>query len=203
MHAISRLALSGALSAGVVGVCSRLPHLNDATAALLMVLCVLGVSIKWGWAEALAAAIVGGSCFDYYFLGPPGFAITAPEYGVNLAAFLITATITGQLVAQLRRRRIEADQRANEMEKLYRLSSAMLNGGGPQFSLSDLATQLVEIFELDGTALYDQRTRRIVRSGPSSGIFTDQALRNTEARWRQFEAAGRTCFLTEIWHGAE
>ena len=202
-RALSRLALAGALSAGVVGVCSRLPHLNDATAALLMVLCVLGISIKWGWAEALAAAIFGGGFFDYYFLGPPGFAITAPEYGVSLAAFLITATVTGQLVAQLRRRRIEAEQRTNEMEKLYRLSTAMLNGGGAQFSLSDLATQLAEIFEVDGTALYDQRTRRIVRSGPSSGIFTDQALRNTEARGRQFEAAGRTCFLAEIWHGGE
>ncbi len=75
-RAISRLALAGTLSAVLVAVCSRLPHLNDATAALLMVLCVLGISIKWGWAEALAAAIVGGSCFDYYFLGPPGFAIT-------------------------------------------------------------------------------------------------------------------------------
>src|SRR5664279_4192651 len=167
-----------------------------------MVLCVLGISIQWGWAEALTAAIVGGSCFDYYFLGPPGFAITAPEYGVNLAAFLITAIITGQLVAQLRRRRIEAEERTNEMERLYRLSTAMLSGG-PEFSLSDLAGHLVEIFEVDGVALYDQQTARIVRSGPCSSIFSDQALRNTETSGRQFEAASRTCFLTEIRHGGE
>ena len=200
--AISRLALSGALSAVLVAVCSRLPHLNDATAALLMVLCVLGFSIKWGWAEALAAAIVGGSCFDYYFLGPPGFAITAPEYGVNLAAFLITAIITGQLVARLRRRRIEAEERANETEKLYKLSTAMLSGG-LEFSLSDLAGHLVEIFEVDAVALYDQQTARIVRSGACSSMFSDQALRNTETSGRQFEAAGRTCFVTEIRQGGE
>lgn len=201
-RAIYRLALSGALSAALVAVCSRIPHLNDTTAALLIVLYILGISIKWGWAEALTAAVAGGTSYDYFFVGPPGFSIMAAEDGVALAAFLTAAIVTGRLATQLKQRRIEAEQRANEMEKLSRLSTAMLSGG-PEFSLSDLATQLVEIFELDGGALYDQHTGRIVRSGPCSNMFTDQILRNTATSGRQFEAASRTCFLTEIRRGGE
>ena len=47
------------------------------------------------------------------------------------------------------------------------------------------------------------RAGRIVRSGPCSSIFSDHALRDTETSGRQFEAASRTCFLTEIRHGGE
>jgi len=85
----------------------RLPHVNDTTVALLMVLCISGISMTWGWPVALTAAIVGGIVYDYYFLGPLGFSITAPEYGVALAAFLITAIVTGQLVAHSKRRQLE------------------------------------------------------------------------------------------------
>ena len=66
---LPRLAISAVLSVALVVVRSRLPHINDATAALLMVLCILGISIQWGWAEGLTAAIAGGGAFDYYFLG--------------------------------------------------------------------------------------------------------------------------------------
>ena len=127
--AIPRLVLSVAFSAVLPAVCSRLPHINDTTAALLLVLCILGISARWGWPEALTAAIVGGISYDYYFLGPPGFSITAPEFGVALVALVITAIVTGRLTAQLVRRRIEAVERQNEIEKLHRLAKAMTGSG--------------------------------------------------------------------------
>jgi len=201
-RAISRLALSAGLVGTLLWVCSRLPDFDHATVALLLVVAIVGLATMWGWAEALTGAIIGGIGFDFYFLPPDGFGIAAPAHWVALTAFLLTAAATGHLTVSLKRRRIEAEERMNEMQKLYRLSTAMLSGG-PEFSLSDLAGHLVEIFEVDGVALYDQQTARIVRSGPCSSIFSDQALRNAETRGRQFEAASRTCFLTEIRHGED
>ena len=200
--AISRWALSAGLVGTLLWVCSRLPVFDHATVALLLVVAIVGLAMMWGWAEALTGAIIGGIGFDYYFLPPDGFGIAAPAHWIALTAFLFTAAATGHLTVRLKRRRIEAEERTNEIEKLYRLSTAMLSGG-PEFSLSELAGHLVEIFEFDGVALYDQQTGRIVRSGPCSSIFSDQALRNTETSGRQFEAASRTCFLTEIRHGGE
>ena len=202
-RAISRLALSAGSVGTLLWVCSRLPDFDHATVALLLVVAIVGLAMMWGWAEALTGAIIGGIGFDYYFLPPDGFGIAAPAHWIALTAFLFTAAATGHLTVRSKRRRIEAEERMNETEKLYRLSTAMLSGGGPEFSLSDLAGHLVEIFEFDGVALYDQQTGRIVRSGPCSSIFSDQALRNTETSGRQFEAASRTCFLTEIRHGGE
>jgi hypothetical protein len=201
-RAISRLALSAGLVGTLLWVCSRLPDFDHATVALLLVVAIVGLATMWGWAEALTDAIIGGIGFDYYFLPPDGFGIASPAHWVALTAFLFTAAATGHLTVRLKRRRIEAEERMNEMQKLYRLSTAMLSGG-PEFSLSDLASHLVEIFEVEGVALYDQQTARIIRSGPCSSIFSDQALRNTTTTGRKFEAASRTCFLTEIRHGED
>src|SRR5665213_2696497 len=117
----ARATISGGFIAMFVAVCVRLPHVNDATVALLMVLWIVGVAVKWGWVEALTTAIVGGICFDYFFLGSPGFAITAPEYGVALAAFVVTASTTVRLAVRLKRHEIAAMERQAETEKLYRL----------------------------------------------------------------------------------
>jgi two-component system sensor histidine kinase KdpD len=202
-RAIPRLALSGALSALLLAVCISLPHINDTTAALLLVLCILGISMKWGWAEAFTAAIVGGSGYDYYFLGSTGFSITAPEYGVALAAFLITAIVTGHLAARLERRRVDAERQKDEAEKLYRLANALLGSSAAEFSRARLADRLVEIFGADGVALYDKATGRIVRSGQGSGAFSDRALHEAATGGRLIEDAGLALSVAPIRHGSE
>ena len=193
-RAIPRLVLSVAFSGALPVVCSRLPRINDTTAALLLVLCILGISARWGWPEALTAAIVGGISYDYYFLGPPGFSITAPEFGVAFVALVITAIVTGRLTAQLVQRRIEAVERQNEVDKLHRLASAITSSG----SLARLPDQLAEIFGADGVALYDKRSGHVIRSGPGSAAISDQKLREAEAHGPQLMDSGSAFSLTPI-----
>lgn len=197
----------GAISAGfiaafVVG-CVRLPHINDATVALLMVLWIVGVAIKWGWAEALTTAIVGGICFDYFFLGPPGFAITAAEYGVALAAFVVTAFTTARLTARLKRHEIEAVGRQAETEKLYTLVNAMLNSSSAEATLAQLADKVTEIFGTDGVAIYDKQAGRIVRSGPRSSAVSDHALREITASGYSPDETASGFSLAPIQYGSE
>src|SRR5579871_2259286 len=198
-RAILRLVLSVAFSGALPVVCSRLPRINDTTAALLLVLCILGISARWGWPEALTAAIVGGISYDYYFLGPPGFSITAPEFGVALVALVITAIVTGRLTAQLVHRRIEAVERQNEIEKLHRLAEAMTGSG----SLERLLDQLAEIFGAEGVALYDKQSGHVIRSGPGSAAISDQRLRETEPCGPQRMDAGSVFSFTPIRDGDE
>lgn len=117
-----------------------------------MVVAIVGLATMWGRAEALTYAIIGGLGFDYYFLPPTGFSITTFEDLVDLFAFVLTAIVTIQLAVRLKRRRIEAEERKSEMERLCRLANVMLSGAGPQFSLAQFADQLVEIFEAAGVA---------------------------------------------------
>lgn len=168
-----------------------------ATVALLMVVAIVGFATMWGRPEALTGAIIGGLGFDYYFLPPNGFGKATPAHWVALAAFLFTAIVTGQLAARLKQRGIDAEERKTEIEKLYRLANAMLSGGGPEFSLAQLADQLIEIFEAAGVALYDVHTGRIVHSGPGSAVISDQALRETASRGPRLANADSAFFHSD------
>jgi two-component system, OmpR family, sensor histidine kinase KdpD len=198
-----RLAISVGLIVGFLSVCSRLRHVDHATVALLMVLAIVGLAKMWGWAEALAAAIVGGIGFEYFFLPPRGFGVQAPEHWIALAAFLVTAIVTGQLAAQSRRRRIEAVERKDEIEKLYQLVNALLESGSIECTAAQLADKLVEIFGADGVALYDKHTGQIVRSGPLAEAISDPMLRETAAGVRSLEDVNSALSLAPIRHGGD
>jgi two-component system, OmpR family, sensor histidine kinase KdpD len=173
--AAARLASSTGLTGMLLWACSRLPHVDEATVALAMVLAIVGIAAMWGRAAALAGAMVGGLGFDYYFLPPAGFGIAAPEHWVAMAVFLITAIIVGELTARLTRRRIEAEARTIDVENLHRLSNAALKSG-PEFSLAHLVDELVDMFRAAEVALYDEHTGQIVRSGPRAGAIADEEL---------------------------
>ena len=184
-----RLAVSVGLIVSMLAVCLRLRHVDHATVALLMVLAIVGLAKTWGWAEALTATIVGGIGFEYYVLSPRGLGVGNPEHWIALAAFLVTAVATGQLAAQLRRRRIEAVERQVDMEKLYRLVNALMESGSAESTTLQLADKLVEILDAEGVAVYDKHSGSIVRSGPRAVAISDQALRDMAIAGRRTEGA--------------
>ena len=193
-----RIAISAAVIGLLLALCLRVPGLHRATVALMLVLGIVGLARTWGSLEALTAALIGGIGFDYYFLPPRGFRFNALEDFLDLAAFVVTAVVTGQLVAQLKRRRVEAEARKTEVEKLSQLSA------GPECSLPQLAAQLTESFGLEGVALYDKFAGRIVRSGLDAAAISDQALRNAvAASGISLEKAGPPLSLTAIRQGGE
>jgi len=172
---IVRLAICAGLIGALLALCLRVPGLHRATVALMMVLVIVGLARIWGSLEALVAALIGGIAFDYYFLPPRGFSIRTVEDLLDVTAFVVTAVVTGQLVGRLKRRRMEAEARKIEIEKLSKL------GAGSELSLAQLAGQMKEIFGLRGVALYDKFTDQIVRCGPEAAAIADQALRNAVA----------------------
>ena len=73
-------------------------HVNNTTVALTLLLVILGISTKWGLAEASVASVVASLGFNYFFLEPVGtFTIQDPQNLVALLVFLITAITTSQL----------------------------------------------------------------------------------------------------------
>jgi two-component system, OmpR family, sensor histidine kinase KdpD len=174
---ILRTLLAALGAAAVLAFCDSFHHLNSATPALLTILLILAVSIQWGWAEALGAAVLGTLGLDYYFLPPRGFGIEQPQHIVAMITFLVTAIATGQLSALAQRHRAEANQRRLEIEKLFRLGNAILDSENIESMLGKLAGHLTEIFGLEGAVVYDQLANRIYRSGPKASLIGDQQLR--------------------------
>ncbi len=99
---VRRAVVSAAFSVCLLAGALRVPYVDHATIGLLLLGAVVGLGVYWGTLEALAAAIVGGAGFDYFFLPPLGFGIEKPEHWVTLAIFLFVAVSTGHLASRLK-----------------------------------------------------------------------------------------------------
>src|SRR6267142_4754560 len=94
--------------------------INASTVALALLVVVLFVATAFGSGPAVVASLVGGVCFNYFFLPPVGtLNIADPHNWVALLAFLITAITAGQLSARAKRRAEEAYAAQQEVERLY------------------------------------------------------------------------------------
>jgi PAS domain S-box-containing protein len=97
---VLHLVLTVCLIMTLLGSCLRLPHVDHATVALLLIAATVGLATVWGRVEALTGAVIGGVGFDYYFLPPRGLGVEKPEHLVALAAFLFVALAIGQLAGR-------------------------------------------------------------------------------------------------------
>lgn len=127
MPASLRFAVCAATLVGVSVLLSRLIHVNTTTAALILLLIVLGVATRWNIGEAIFTSIAAVFCLNYFFLPPVGtLSIEDPENWVALIVFLVAAIVTSQLSSRARQRAEEALAGRDEIQKLYDLSHTLL-----------------------------------------------------------------------------
>src|ERR1044071_2588072 len=100
---------------------------NSTTIALTFLLATLGIATRWGLLEAIVTSVAGVMCFNFFFLPPLfTFYLADTQNWVALFAFLITAVVASQLSASAKRRAMEATRQREEVERLYKLSRALL-----------------------------------------------------------------------------
>ncbi len=94
--------------------------ISPTTVALALLLTVLFIATLFGSRQALAASILAGLCFNFFFLPPfYTFHIAETENWIAFAVFLITAFVAGQLSTYARRQANESERRRLRIEKLY------------------------------------------------------------------------------------
>ena len=95
-------------------------QINPITVALGLLLIVLFVATAWGPKPAILSSLLGGACFNFFFLPPlHTFVVADPQNWIALISFLITAITVGQLSAHAKRRTAEANVARQEIERLY------------------------------------------------------------------------------------
>ena len=95
-------------------------HINSTTVALVLLVVVLLVATRWGSVPAMFTSLMAMLCFNFFFLPPFGtFSIAATDNWVALTAFMLTAIIVGQLSAGAKHRAEEAENRRQQIERLY------------------------------------------------------------------------------------
>jgi two-component system, OmpR family, sensor histidine kinase KdpD len=162
---------------GLIFAFFKVVHVNATTVALSMLLLVLGTATKWGLREAVFTSLLCMVGFNYFFLPPVGtLTIADPQNWIALAAFIISAIVASQLSAKAKTRAEEASARSMEIERLYRLSRALLMDEETDHDLVAL-TPIRDIFGLTHIAFYDSETASVLSSDP--GPLSMEQLANS------------------------
>jgi two-component system sensor histidine kinase KdpD len=103
-----------------------LMYLDLANIAMLFLLVVLLVAVRFGRGPSVTATCVGVACFDFFFVPPRfTFGITDFQYLVTFGVMLAVGLITGHLTAGLRFQARVASQREGRARALYEFARAL------------------------------------------------------------------------------
>jgi two-component system sensor histidine kinase KdpD len=118
------------------------------------------VLVVWSAAQAeiwlsLYVAVLCALSFDYFFLPPiRTFRLAGGQEWVAMFSFLACCLVVGRVAELARRQTRQAEQRREDVERLYELSQEMMLHEDAAGLIRDLPRLINRIFALDGVILY-------------------------------------------------
>jgi two-component system, OmpR family, sensor histidine kinase KdpD len=126
-----RVVASGALiAAATLAIAALKPLAPVISLGALYIVVVLAAAVLWGLAYAVGVSIVSLLVFNWFFLPPVHtLALDEPSNWTALLVYLVTAVVTSELAARMRRRAAEAERREQDAALLADLAARLLEGG--------------------------------------------------------------------------
>jgi len=119
--------------------------LDKGQASLLYLPVVIACALRFGFAPALAGALLSFLCWDFFFLPPfYTFVVTDPRDWLSLVIFLTAAMTTARLASEARRQTEAAQTRERETRTLYEASEAISTEVEAARLLPALAERIVQ-----------------------------------------------------------
>lgn len=109
--------------AGSVALSPLHADLDLSNLALLYVLGVVAIAVRFGRGPAVSAALLGSLCFAYFFV-PPHFslAITEAQYLLSAVIMLAVAVMVGHMTSRLKQHADDVERKSAESADLYVLA---------------------------------------------------------------------------------
>ena len=151
---VARVLAASAAAAATTLVLTRL-HANSAEAGMVFLALVVWSATQAGPWLSLYVTAVCALAFDFFFLPPfRSLRIIGAQGCVALASFLVCSVIVSRLAARARRQTLEAEQRQQDVERLYELSQEMMLHEDAASLIHDLPRLIQRIFVMDTVILY-------------------------------------------------
>ena len=155
IRAIRVVALAALIAAATLVIAALEPFVPVISLGALYIVVVLAAAVLWGLAYAVGVSFVSLLVFNWFFLPPVHtFALEDASNWIALLVYLVTAVVTSELAARMRRRAAEAERRERDAALLADLAARLLERG-------DL-TELVERVE-------ERSVRPILRRAARAG----------------------------------
>jgi len=147
---LGSLGIIGAVTAAL----KTLPDVSPTTAALALLLAVLGAATLARLRTAIAVSLLAMLTLNFFFLPPVGtLTIADPQNWIALFAFLVVAVIASNLSAAAQDRARDAIARRNEVTRLFDLTRDVLLTTETAGAIEVLARHVARRFELSGVAV--------------------------------------------------
>jgi two-component system, OmpR family, sensor histidine kinase KdpD len=170
--------LLGTFAAVLATVILVIPGANATTAGmvfLLLVVCAATVAGRW---VSLYIAALCAISFDYFFLPPVHtLAIVGAQQWLALLTFAASCVVVSRLAERARGQARQAEQRREDVERLYALSQEMMLHDDAAGLMRDLPHLVERIFALDGVMLYVSDHDEFYSSGAEMPASAKASLR--------------------------
>jgi two-component system sensor histidine kinase KdpD len=130
-------------------------HLNDTAAGVIFLTTVVWCAARAGLALSFYVAGLCALCFDYFFLPPiHTFRLAGPQEWAEMLSFLVSSVVVGRLAERARKQTQAAEQRREDVERLYTLSQEMMLQEDAARLIRELPQLIERSFALDSVILY-------------------------------------------------
>ncbi len=128
---------------------------NDTAAGLVFLTMVVWFATRAGIRRSLYVALLCALCFDYFFLSPRHtFRLAGPQEWVEMLSFAVSCVIVGRLAERVRSQTRTAEQRREDVERLYTLSQEMMLHEDAARLIRDMPRLIERSFALETVFLY-------------------------------------------------
>jgi hypothetical protein len=128
---------------------------NSTAAGMVFLVLVVWSSTQAGLLLSLYIAVLCALSFDYFFLLPyHTLRIAGPQEWVAMVSFVASCVVVERVAEMARRQTRQAEQRREDVERLYALSQEMMLHEDAEGLTRDLPRMIDRIFALDGVVLY-------------------------------------------------
>src|SRR5580704_8256685 len=147
--------LAATLGVATVTFLLSLARVNETAAGLVFLTMVVWFATRAGIRRSLYVALLCALCFDYYFLPPVHtFRLAGPQEWIEMLSFAVSSVIVGRLAERARSQTRNAEQRREDVERLYTLSQEMMLHEDAARLIRDLPRLVEGSFALQAVILY-------------------------------------------------
>ncbi len=167
---------------------------DSGTAAILYLVLVVWAATLAGRALSIYLAVFTSFLFDYFFLPPlHTFGLSGFQAWLAMISFVVSCVIVSRVAERARRQTQQAEQRREDVERLYALSQEMMLHDDAAGLIREIPRLVEHNFALDAVLLYVRDEDRLYSTVPASSAkqgvaaFAPEemrtALRAVSAAW--------------------
>jgi two-component system sensor histidine kinase KdpD len=162
------------------------------TAGLLYLVLVVWSATLAGRSLSIFLAVLTSFLFDYFFLPPlHTFGLSGFQSWLAMISFVLSCIIVGRVAERARRQTQQAEQRREDVERLYALSQEMMLHEDAAGLIREIPRLVERNFALDAVLLYVRDEDQLYASVPGSSALDGRS-----------PGAGPASFTPEAMHQA-